>query len=144
MKFAAVLIALALAASGLANAEAAREVFSEDRDAQPIQPPRPVYPSLAARAGMPGICIVHFDVDTRGNPTNIRPSCTHGIFCKSARDAMISVKFAPKMVGGLPAPRADVVYPIEYRIGDDAADQAMRSAKLEGKVPAPCASDLLY
>jgi TonB family protein len=144
MKLAAVFIVLALVATGPAGAEPNKESLSEDSEAQPIKPPRPVYPPLAARAGMPGICVVHFDVDTRGNPTNVRPRCTHGIFCKSARDAMISVSFTPKMVGGLPAPRADVVYPLEYRVGDDAADQETRFAKVEGKPLTPCASDLLY
>lgn len=138
------LFAVMLVLFPAAYAQPGNSATVKDIEAQPIQPPRPVYPSLAARAGMPGICVVHFDVDARGNPTNVRPNCTHGIFCKSARDAMISVKFTPKMIGGLPAPRADVVYPLEYRVGDDEADQEMRFAKLEGKPLTPCASDLLF
>ncbi|MBR9835548.1 MAG: energy transducer TonB, partial [Alphaproteobacteria bacterium] len=43
-------------------------VAISDRDAQPIRPPLPTYPTRAAERGVEGSCDVRFDVDTRGRP----------------------------------------------------------------------------
>lgn len=144
MKFAAVFVALALAASGFANADASREVFSEDREAQPIQPPRPVYPSLAARAKMPGACDVLFNVDKYGYPFHLRAYCTHKVFCQSAMEAVSAVRFEPKMVGGLPAQRENVVYPLEYNYGHTEEEMELRRQMIPKRDPIYCESDLVF
>jgi len=138
MKFVQLYFAALLAFAVPAHPEPYTEVPSEDRDAQPIKPPRPTYPALAVRARMPGICEVHFDVDSRGYTRHIRPRCTNPVFCQSAEDAVAGVLFAPKLVGGLPEPRSNVVYPLEYRIGDTEADRERRSARLVGKPLKAC------
>jgi outer membrane biosynthesis protein TonB len=116
---------------------------SEDRDAQPIRPPRPVYPALAARAAMPGWCDVRFNVNQDGYPSNIKPFCSHWVFCQSAYDAVSAVTFRPKMLNGRPVPRANVVYPLEYNIGETHEDMAANRAKIEGKPGRQCMVDIV-
>lgn len=132
---------VALLVALMAPAQAETSGASEDREAQPIKPPRPVYPIDAARVGMPGICEVKFDVDTRGYTTRIDAYCTHRAFCQSATDAVAGVKFEPKLVGGLPSPRYNVVYPLEYNIGGTQADRQMRMARILDVEPVLCPSD---
>ncbi|WP_084399611.1 energy transducer TonB [Henriciella aquimarina] len=93
-------------------------VAISDRDAQPIRPPVPTYPSRAAERGIEGSCDVRFDVDTRGRPYNIEASCSDSIFKREAERAVSRVEFAPKIVRGQPAERRNVVYPIEFQLGD--------------------------
>ena len=132
MKLAAVFVALALVATGPASAESYKEIPSEDRDAQPVRPPQPVYPMLAAYFGLSGRCEVRFNVDKRGYARKVKPYCSHQAFCKSARDAVGDVVFTPKVLNGQPVPRLSVVYPLWYTYDADAASdagQAMIAAK---------------
>ncbi len=132
MKFTQMLVALALAFVFPAHAEPYREIPSEDRDAQPIRPPQPVYPMLAAYFGMSGRCDVRFNVDKRGFARQVRPFCSHQAFCKSARDAVGAVVFTPKVLNGQPVPRLNVVYPLWYTYDAEAvsdAGQAIMAAK---------------
>ena len=91
-------------------------VAVSDRDAQPIRPPIPVYPTRAAERGKEGDCEVRFDVDTRGKPYNIQADCTDSVFNREAERAVSKVEFAPKIVRGKPAERKNVVYPLEFRL----------------------------
>ncbi|WP_300376964.1 energy transducer TonB [Henriciella sp.] len=93
-------------------------VAVSDRDAQPIRPPVPTYPSRAAERGIEGTCDVRFDVDTRGRPYNIEASCTDSVFRREAERAVSRVEFAPKIVRGQPAERKNVVYPLEFQLSD--------------------------
>lgn len=140
MKFAAAFIALALVATGPAGAEPYKEIPSEDRDAQPVRPPRPFYPMLAQYFGVSGRCEVRFDVDQRGYPRQIRPYCTHTVFCKSARDAVGQVMFKPKILGGRAVTRQNVVYPLEYNITRD-TDAAPRATDLDAREVYACVSE---
>lgn len=91
-------------------------VAVSDRDAQPIRPPIPVYPTRAAERGIEGDCEVRFDVDTRGKPYNIDATCTDSVFKREAERAVSKVEFAPKIVRGKPAERRNVVYPISFTL----------------------------
>ncbi|WP_084418444.1 energy transducer TonB [Henriciella litoralis] len=93
-------------------------VAISDRDAQPIRPPVPTYPSRAAERGTEGSCDVRFDVDTRGRPYNVQANCTDSVFKREAERAVSRVEFAPKIVRGQPAERRNVVYPLEFRLDD--------------------------
>lgn len=93
-------------------------VAISDRDAQPIRPPVPTYPSRAAERGIEGTCEVRFDVDTRGRPYNISASCSDSVFKREAERAVSRVEFAPKIVRGQPAERRNVVYPLEFQLQD--------------------------
>lgn len=137
-------VAIGLASQPPAFSEIpAEDLTSEDREAQPIRPPQPSYPQLAARVGLPGRCTVLFDVDHRGYPVNIRPFCTHPVFCQSASEAMSKVVFTPKTIGGHAVPRSNVVYPLEYMIGDNEEDQKARSAKIAGKPELLCPNGII-
>lgn len=116
MKFVPVCLALLLAFAAPVHADVYREIPSEDRDAQPLRPPRPVYPFLAAYVGMSGRCDVRFNVDARGYTRHIKSFCSHQVFCKSATDAVASVVFEPKIKDGRKVPRLNVVYPLWYSI----------------------------
>lgn len=85
-----------------------------DRDAQPISPPIPTYPSQAIMKGLSGMCDVHFDVDRKGNVIAPKAHCTAPEFCEASEKAMSQVKFAPKLENGRTVPRYGVVYPLEY------------------------------
>ena len=91
-------------------------VAISDRDAQPIRPPVPTYPSRAAERGTEGTCEVRFDVDTRGRPYNVQADCSDSVFKREAERAVSRVEFAPKIVRGQPAERRNVVYPLEFRL----------------------------
>lgn len=91
-------------------------VAISDRDAQPIRPPVPTYPSRAAERGTEGTCEVRFDVDTRGRPYNVQATCSDSVFKREAERAVSRVEFAPKIVRGQPAERRNVVYPLEFRL----------------------------
>ncbi len=93
-------------------------VAISDRDAQPIRPPVPTYPSRAQERGTEGSCDVRFDVDTRGRPYNIEATCTDNIFRREAVRAVSKVEFAPKIIRGKAAERRNVVYPLEFRLAD--------------------------
>ena len=91
-------------------------VIVSDRDAQPIRPPVPTYPSRAAERGIEGSCEVRFDVDTRGKPKNIVADCTDRLFVREAERAVEKVEFAPKIIKGKAVERANVVYPIDFNL----------------------------
>ncbi|MEM5517097.1 TonB family protein [Henriciella sp. AS95] len=91
-------------------------VAISDRDAQPIRPPVPTYPSRAAERGIEGTCDVRFDVDTRGRPYNVQANCSDSVFKREAERAVSRVEFAPKIVRGQPAERRNVVYPLEFQL----------------------------
>lgn len=91
-------------------------VAISDRDAQPIRPPVPQYPTRAAERGIEGSCDVRFDVDTRGRPYNITAQCTNDVFRRAAERAVERVEFAPKIVRGQAAERRNVVYPLVFQL----------------------------
>ncbi|MEO1642596.1 MAG: TonB family protein [Pseudomonadota bacterium] len=93
-------------------------VAISDRDAQPIRPPLPTYPTRAQERGLEGSCDVRFDVDVRGKPYNINADCTDSIFKREAERAVSRVEFAPKIVRGQAAERRNVVYPLEFQMAD--------------------------
>lgn len=93
-------------------------VAISDRDAQPIRPPLPSYPSRAAERGLEGSCDVRFDVDTRGRPYNIEADCTDSIFKREAERAVQKVEFAPKIIRGKAVERRNVVYPLEFQMSE--------------------------
>ena len=93
-------------------------VAISDRDAQPIRPPTPSYPSRAAERGTEGTCEVRFDVDTRGKPYNVQATCSDNVFKREAERAVSRVEFAPKIIRGKAAERRNVVYPLEFKLND--------------------------
>lgn len=96
------------------------EMINTGRDtvAQPITAPVVVYPESMLRRGTEGSCDVRFDLSPFGEPFNIRPDCTHSGFERSAKKAVAGSRFSPKQVQGTPVERRNVVYPIEYNLGD--------------------------
>lgn len=100
------------------NSLAIDPVAISDRDAQPIRPPVPTYPSRAAERGIEGSCEVRFDVDTRGKPYNVSADCTDRVFKREAERAVNRVEFAPKIIRGQAAERRNVVYPLEFTLAD--------------------------
>ena len=102
----------------LNNALAIDPVAISDRDAQPIRPPVPTYPSRAAERGIEGSCDVRFDVDTRGEPYNVTADCTDRVFKREAERAVSRVEFAPKIIRGQAAERRNVVYPLEFTLAE--------------------------
>lgn len=100
------------------NSLAIDPVAISDRDAQPIRPPVPTYPTRAAERGIEGSCEVRFDVDTRGKPYNVEADCTDSVFKREAERAVSRVEFAPKIIRGQAAERRNVVYPLEFTLAE--------------------------
>lgn len=138
MKFVHVLLAVLLASAMPASSEPFKEVPSEDRDAQPFLPPTPVYPIAAAYFGVSGRCDVRFNVDAYGYTKEIRPFCSHAVFCKSARDAVGTARFEPKTIHGRAVPRRNVVYPLWYYATEstDELDATLAAMEIQS-----CSSD---
>ena len=93
-------------------------VAISDRDATPIRPPVPTYPSRAAERGTEGECTVSFNVDVRGRPYDVKADCTDSIFRREAVRAVSKVEFAPKIVKGQARERRNVVYPLVFKLDD--------------------------
>lgn len=93
-------------------------VAVNDREIQPLSPPIVAYPQVAITRGIEGNCDVRFDVDVRGRPFNIEPSCTNSVFDREAKRAIGKVQFAPKIIRGQAKERRNVVYPITFRLPD--------------------------
>ena len=91
-------------------------VAISDRDATPIRPPVPTYPSRAAERGTEGECTVSFNVDVRGRPYDVKADCTDSIFRREAVRAVSKVEFAPKIVKGQARERRNVVYPLVFKL----------------------------
>ena len=103
---------------GMAQLPSLGAIRINERDAVPIRPPVVVYPDRAAQRGHEGICEVRFDVDTRGSPFNVVADCSDAVFEREAVRAVRRSEFAPKIERGQPIERTNVVYPIEFRMGE--------------------------
>lgn len=90
-----------------------------DRDTQPIDYPVPEYPIDLVEAGISAHCDNYFDVSPQGYVINLEVKCGHPGFVASARNAIATLRFKPKIVDGKPVIREGVVYPLEYRMMDD-------------------------
>lgn len=87
-----------------------------DANARPLRPPMPSYPLEAMKAGITGYCDVHFNVDTRGEPGNVRPLCSHRVFCDNAATTIEAIRFMPARRDGQIIVSENIMYPLEYRI----------------------------
>lgn len=93
-------------------------VAISDRDATPIRPPVPTYPTRAAERGTEGDCAVSFDVDVRGRPYNVKADCSDSVFKSEAERSVSRVEFAPKIVKGKAVERRNVVYPLQFKLSN--------------------------
>ncbi len=84
------------------------------RDAQPISPPVPAYPSAAASAGLEAACFAMFDVNKSGSPEEILTACSSSQFNAPTYTATQSLRFKPKVVDGRQVRQLNVVYPYQY------------------------------
>ncbi len=92
-----------------------------DRDAQPIAPPTPSYPIDMANQGLTATCEASFNVSADGYvEPGMQVECSHPGFVEAVRNAVITLRFLPKLVDGKAVQRKNVVYPISFHIADDA------------------------
>ena len=109
-------LAMAASAAMAASLFATLPSTADDHDAQPINPPHPVYPDLMIAQKIGSDCDVKLDVTAEGFPENVVPDCDHLGFIESARNAVLTLRFEPKIVNGKAVPRKNVVYPLSYHI----------------------------
>jgi len=93
---------------------ASKPGWTQTVDAAPLSPPVVKYPAFAEFFGLTGYCDVRFAISETGLPIQVRPSCTHTVFCEASREAVGAVRFRPKTEDGVPVVRTKVVYPIEF------------------------------
>lgn len=105
-------------AAALAIAALSASPSFADRDTQPIDYPVPEYPIDLANAGVSAQCDNYFDVSPEGYVINLEVKCGHPDFNASARNAISTLRFEPKIVDGEAVIRTGVVYPLEYRVTD--------------------------
>lgn len=103
----------------------------QTRDAQVDVWPEPRYPALAEWFGWEGYCLVRFAVDEEGHPYAVSPECTHRIFCFDAKRAVTGARFLPKLIGGVPTIRTNVVFPLEYAFEGSSYDASNDPRSLE-------------
>ena len=91
---------------------------AEDRNAQPIEVPRPVYPPVFAELGVGATCNSTFDVTPDGfvDLQSLTVDCTHDGFVEATTTAILTLKFEPKLKDGEPDWYRNVVYPLEFRM----------------------------
>ncbi|MEL6857315.1 MAG: energy transducer TonB [Pseudomonadota bacterium] len=111
--------AIALLASAVALSAAPS--FA-DRDVQPIEPPKPVYPDRLASESISARCDGYFDVNPTGYVINLEVKCGHPGFVESAKNAISSLRFEPKIVYAQAVKRTGVVYPLWYMLADENGD----------------------
>ena len=117
----------------------APQALAQDRDAQPLNQPQPVYPFLAAMFGVQGACDVRFSVDEAGLPFGLRTSCTAPVFCHEAERAVSRVRFLPKILDGHPAVRPNIIYPLQFLLGVETEDDNNRAQEWLRSLPTePC------
>ncbi|MEM9180651.1 MAG: energy transducer TonB [Pseudomonadota bacterium] len=90
-----------------------------DRDTQPIDYPKPEYPRDMAIQNISAHCDGYFDVNPEGYVINLEVKCGHPGFVTSARNAIATLRFEPKIVNGNAVKRTGVVYPIVYQLLDE-------------------------
>ncbi|MEE9380065.1 MAG: energy transducer TonB [Hyphomonadaceae bacterium] len=91
-----------------------------DRDAQPIAPPIPSYPTDMIDLGLGAKCDATFNVSANGYvEAGMKVECTHPGFVEAVRNAVISLRFEPKLVDGEAVRRTGVIYPLEFRLSAD-------------------------
>ena len=100
-------------------------------EAEILVPPKPEYPRFALWFGLEGYCEDRFAIDEEGHPFAVEPFCTRRNFCFQAKRSIIHAKFKPKMVGGVPAFRTKVYYPLEFVIAGSDYDSQMDPRPLE-------------
>lgn len=92
--------------------------YAQDRDVEVLAPPVPEFPREAAARGVQGLCYVRFSVDAEGYAFDLRASCTEPIFCNEAKLAVSRARFSPKLIGGVPTIRSNIVYPIDFILSE--------------------------
>jgi len=91
-----------------------------DRDAQPIAPPTPSYPMDMANLGLGAKCNATFDVSVEGYvEAGMTVECSHPGFVEAVRNAVVTMRFEPKLVDDKAVRRTGVVYPIEFMLVAD-------------------------
>ena len=93
-----------------------------DRDVQPIDLPKPVYPTDLAQEDISARCDGYFDVNPAGYVINLEVKCGHPGFVDSAKNALATLRFEPKLVDGQAVQRKGLVYPLWYMIADENGD----------------------
>ena len=107
----------ALVTGGFALSLMIATPVAADSNAQPISLPMPVYPIELAEAGISASCDATFNVDAEGFvEADVEVDCTHPGFVDAVRNAVLTLRFEPKMEDGKAVRRTGVVYPMSFEI----------------------------
>ncbi|MEL7454052.1 MAG: energy transducer TonB, partial [Pseudomonadota bacterium] len=71
------------------------------------------YPREALRNELTGSCTVSLNVSETGTATDVKAECTDPVFIESAEAAGRSARFTPRFENGTPAPRYNIIIPLE-------------------------------
>ncbi len=90
-----------------------------DDSVKPLKQVPPRWPRRALQKGISGVVVMHFDIDTAGEPKDVRVvySDPAGLFDEGSVAAIRRWRFAPEMVNGKAAIYKNACQTIEYRIG---------------------------
>ncbi|MEP6341681.1 MAG: energy transducer TonB [Maricaulaceae bacterium] len=87
-----------------------------DRDAVPLVRIPPIMPPAANKSGA---CKLLFDVNAKGQTTNIQIiSCTDDLYSYASRKSLSRWQYNPKIKNGVPVSRCDVETKITFRLID--------------------------
>lgn len=81
--------------------------------------PAPFAPAEFNNVPTPPVCRVVFNVDTNGEPYDIKPRCEDFELADLAGGYIADLKFRGQVVRGVPARRIDLVYPVTFRSAAD-------------------------
>lgn len=93
------------------------QTLARNRDAHPLQQPRPAYPPEAARAREQGIVLVRASIDASGHPDQVGVAQRSGsrVLDRAAVDAVRQWTFAPAIKNGK-AVASTVQVPVEFSL----------------------------
>lgn len=95
--------------------------FPSDSEYQPIIRVAPIYPALAASAGLEGYVIVEFTVTQQGTIKDVSViESSSSVFEGAAMDSAEKFKYRPRVIEGQPVETHNVRNTITFELGDQA------------------------
>lgn len=92
-------------------------IHVENRLETPVVRIPPVYPAREAERGVEGLCTVHFDLNTNGQPFNVRAGqCDSSGFARASVDAVRRWRYEPRIMEGRAVERQNMTVVLDFNL----------------------------
>lgn len=90
-----------------------------DQDEMPVVRIPPVYPNREAERGIEGQCTVQFDLNTNGQPFNVRSgACASPGFARASIQAVQRWRYEPRVENGQAVTRSNMSVTLDFTLND--------------------------